>query len=68
VISPPPLVILALGALSASLALLVAYWRLPLVADILAFGGAALGITAFVSVGLSTVRSARQLRGRAGRR
>jgi hypothetical protein len=48
--------------------MLMAHWRLLLVADVLAFGGAALGVTAFVSVGLSTLRSARQLRERPRRR
>jgi NADH:ubiquinone oxidoreductase subunit 6 (subunit J) len=68
VISAPPLVTLALSALSTSLAMLMAHWRLLLVADVLVFGGAALGVTAFVSVGLSTLRSARQLRERPRRR
>jgi hypothetical protein len=68
VTSAPPLVTLALAALSTSLALLVAYWRWPLVADIMAIGGAVLGVAAFVSVASSTVRSARQLGRRPGPR
>ena len=37
------LVTLALGALSASLALLMARWQLPVVADVLAIASALLG-------------------------
>ena len=54
-------VILALGALSASLALLTARLQLPLAADVLAVGAAVLGVSAFVSVAVSTVRRARRL-------
>jgi len=54
-------VILALGALSASLALLMARLQLPLAADVLAVGAALLGVSAFVTVAVSTVRRARRL-------
>jgi hypothetical protein len=61
VISSPLLVILGLGALSASL-------QFPVVADVFAVGGAVLGVAAFVIVALATVRSARRLPARPGRR
>jgi len=54
-------VILALGALSASLALLMARIQLPLAADVFAVGAALLGVSAFVTVAVSTVRRARRL-------
>jgi hypothetical protein len=66
--APPLLVILGLGALSASLALLMARLEMPVVADVFAIGGALLGITAFVMVAVATVRSARRLPARPGRR
>ena len=61
------LVILALGALSASLALLMARLEIAVAADVLAIGAALLGLTAFVAVAWSTVRRARHLPSR-GRR
>jgi hypothetical protein len=66
--SSPLLVILGVGALSASLALLMARLHLPLVADVLAIGSALLGVTAFVVMAVATVRSARRLPSRPGRR
>ena len=66
--SSPLLVILGLGALSASLALLMAHLRFQVVADVFAVGGAALGVAAFVAVAVATVRSARGLPARPGRR
>ena len=63
----PLLVILGLGALSASLALLMARLELPVAADVLAIGGALLGMAAFVVVAVATVRSARRLPARRGR-
>jgi hypothetical protein len=66
--SSPLLVILGLGALSASLALLMAHLQLPIAADVFAVGGAALGAAAFVAVALATVRSARRLPAGRGRR
>ncbi|HWC01647.1 MAG TPA: hypothetical protein VHF87_02650 [Methylomirabilota bacterium] len=66
--SSPLLVILGLGALSASLALLMARLHLPLAADVLAIGSALLGVTAFVVMTVTTVRSARRLPSRPGRR
>jgi hypothetical protein len=68
VTSSPLLVILGLGALSASLALLMARLRLPLAADVLAIGSALLGVTAFVAMTVTTLRSARRLPSRPGRR
>jgi hypothetical protein len=59
--SSPLLVTLALGALSASLALLMAHLRLPLAADVFAIGGALLGLVAFGATAVATVRSARRL-------
>jgi hypothetical protein len=64
----PLLVILGLGALSASLALLLAHLRWPLAADVCAVGGALLGIAAFVVTAIATVRSARRLPAGGGRR
>ena len=56
----PLLVTLGLGALSASLALLLAYLGLPIAADVLALSAAALGVAAFVTVTVATVRRARR--------
>jgi hypothetical protein len=61
VISSGLLVTLALGALSASLALLMARLQWPIAAHLFAGGGAACGIAAFVAVAVSTLRRARQL-------
>jgi hypothetical protein len=61
VISSGLLVTLALGALSASLALLTARLGWRLVADVFAVGGALLGVAAFVAAAASTVRAARRL-------
>jgi hypothetical protein len=61
-------VILALGALSASLALLMARLQLALAADAFAVGAALLGVSAFVTVAVSTVRRARRLGAPADRR
>lgn len=66
--SSPLLVILGLGALSASLALLMASLHWPVAADIFAVGGAILGLAAFVTAAVATVRSARRLPSRPGRR
>ena len=60
-ISSPLLVTLALGALSASLALLMARLQLPIAADVFAVAGALLGVAAFVAAAVTTVRSARRL-------
>ena len=60
-ISSPLLVILGLGALSASLALLTARLQVPLAAHAFAIGGALLGVTAFAAAAVATVRSARRL-------
>jgi hypothetical protein len=68
VISSPLLVTLALGALSASLALLMARLHLPVAADVFAMGGALLGVAAFVAAAVTTVRSARRLPSRRDRR
>jgi hypothetical protein len=68
VISPALLVILGLGALSASLALLTASLRWTVAADVLAIGAALLGITAFVLTAAGTIRSARRLPSRSGSR
>lgn len=62
------LVILGLGALCASLALLLAHLRAPLAADLFAIGSALLGVTAFVVTAVATVRSARRLPSRPERR
>jgi hypothetical protein len=61
VIAAPLLVTLALGALCASLALLMAHLGWPLVADVFAVGAALLGVAAFVAAAASTVRAARRL-------
>jgi len=65
--SSPLLVIVALGALSAALALLMARWQLPVVADVLAIASALLGLAAFAVTAVTTVRSARRLPSRPGR-
>jgi hypothetical protein len=65
--SAPLLVTLALGALSASLALLMARLHLPVAADVFAVGAALLGVAAFVTAAVTTVRSARRLPSRPGR-
>jgi hypothetical protein len=54
----PLLVTLGLGALSASLALLLAHLGLPIAADVLALSAAALEVAAFVTVTVATVRRA----------
>src|SRR5262249_22715786 len=56
----PLLVTLGLGALSASPALLPAHLGLPIAADVLALDPAALGVAAFVTVTVATVRRARR--------
>jgi hypothetical protein len=61
VISAKLLVTLALGALSASLALLMARLEFWLAADVLAIGAALLGLTAFAAVAVSTLRRAQRL-------
>lgn len=60
-IAPGLLVILALGALGASLALLTARLQLSIIADVFAVGATVAGLTAFVAVAISTVRRARRL-------
>ena len=65
--SSPLLVILGLGALSASLALLMARLQVLLAAHVFAIGGALLGVTAFVVMAVTTVRSARRLPSRRAR-
>ena len=67
-ISPTLLVLLGLGALSAGLALLTASLRWFVAADVFAIGGALLGVAAFVTAAVATVRSARRLPSRSGRR
>ena len=57
-IDAPLLVTLGLGALSASLALLLAHLGLPIAADVLALSAAALEVAAFVTVTVATVRRA----------
>lgn len=57
----PLLVVLALGALGASGALLMARLQLFLAADVLAIGSAVAGLTAVVALAVSTIRRARQL-------
>jgi hypothetical protein len=57
----PLLVVLGLGALGASLALLMAHLRYPLAADVLALGAAGLGLVAVLLAAVSTVRRARAL-------
>lgn len=64
--SAPLLVVLAVGALCASLALLAARLQHGLVADVLALGAAGSGVLAVLIAAVSTVRRARQLP--AGRR
>ena len=66
--SSPLLVILAVGALSVSVALLMARLHLSVVADVFAIGDAVLAVAAFVAVAVATVRSARRLPSRPGRR
>ena len=66
--SAPLLVTLALGALSASLALLMARLHLPVAADVFAVGGSLLGVAAFITAVVATVRSARRLPSRPGPR
>jgi hypothetical protein len=66
--SAPLLVTVALGALSASLALLMARLHLPVAADVFAVGGALLGVAAFIATAVMTVQSARRLPSRPGRR
>lgn len=63
-ISSPLLVTLAVGALSAGLALLMARLQWPVVADVLAMASAFLGLAAFVAAAVTTVRSARRLSSR----
>jgi hypothetical protein len=65
--SAPLLVTLALGALSASLALLMARLHLPVAADVFAVGAALLGVASFATAAVTTVRSARRLPSRPGR-
>ena len=67
-ISPALLVTLALGALSAALALLMARLEWRLLADVFAVGAGLLGLAAFVAAALSTVRRARERAPGAGRR
>jgi hypothetical protein len=67
VIGPGLLVTLALGALAASLALLMARLEIFPAAHALAVGAALLGVAAFVSVAWSTVRRARRLPPRGSR-
>lgn len=67
-ISASLLVTLALGALCASLALLMARLEFRVAADVLAVGAAILGVAAFVTVTVSTLRRARRLPARADRR
>jgi hypothetical protein len=68
VISSPLFVVLGLGALSASLALLMARLHLPVAADVFAVGAAVLGVAAFAVAAVATVRSARRLPSRPDRR
>lgn len=64
-ISPPLLVVLSIGALCASGALLMARLQYALAADILAFGAALAGLAAVATAAVSTVQHARRLsRGR----
>ena len=55
------LVVVALGALSASLALLMARWHFAVAADALAIAAALLGLSAFLLVARSTIQRARHL-------
>ena len=59
-ISAPLLVILSFGALSASLALLLAHLQFPLAADLLAVSGAIFGLLAVLMAGVSTFRRGRK--------
>jgi hypothetical protein len=68
VTTAPLLVILAVGALCASLALLMAHLRFPLAADVLAIGAAGAGLLAVLVAAISTVRRARRLPAGPGRR
>jgi hypothetical protein len=61
VIPPALFVVLALGALSASLALLTARLELFAASHVLAIGAAVLGVSAFVATLWSTIRHARRL-------
>jgi hypothetical protein len=61
VIPPALFVILALGALSASLALLTARLALFAAADVFAIAAATLGVTAVAAVAWTTIRHARRL-------
>lgn len=54
-------VILASGALSAALALVMAQLRFPVVADALALAAALCGLAAFSSAAVSTIRRAGKL-------
>ena len=60
-ISAPLLVILSLGALSASLALLLARLQFPLAADLLVVSAAIFGLLAVLTAGVSTLRRAKQI-------
>lgn len=55
------LVVLTLGALGASLALLMARLQWSVAADVCAIGAAACGLAAFVAVAVSTIQRARRL-------
>jgi hypothetical protein len=55
------LVVLTLGALSASLALLAAHLRLGVIADVLAITSGLCGLAAFVGSAAFTIRHARRL-------
>jgi hypothetical protein len=61
------LVVLATGALAASLALLMARLEFFLVAHALAIGAAVLGVSSFAMAAWSTARHARRLPSRADR-
>ena len=64
---PPALyVVLALGALAASLALLAARLGIFVAADVFAIAATALGVTSFGAAAWSTVRHARRLGRRGG--
>jgi hypothetical protein len=64
VIPPALYVVLALGALAASLALLAARLGIFVAADVFAIAAAILGVTSFGAAAWSTVRHARGLRHR----
>jgi hypothetical protein len=68
VIPPALYVILALGALAASLALLAARLAIFVAADVFAIAATLLGITSFGAAAWSTVQHARRLRPRGGSR